>query len=272
MNHSAPLVIESSCISHAWGEVFLHTFDCARRHLRPIMLSVVPLSDQPPAEDVVIRRAVDDALAATEKNSVRVSGLMIFPYDMWNRRGRPSCRQFSDFCVDQFVPRLKSLDKRNRYGTYFERMMRFTGDRNGHIHAVNQLEFVIGLLKRPRRSRHSALQITCFDPAKDHTGQAVRGFPCLQQVSLAQDDDGRLAVNAYYPAQYVFDRAYGNYLGLCHLGQFLAHETNLQFAQLNCYIGQPILGDVRKHDVRSLADLVRTQIHGQSVEEREDGE
>lgn len=89
---------------------------------------------------------------------------------MWNRRGRPSCREFSNFCVDQFVPRLKALDSRNRYGTYFERMMRFTGARNGRLGSVNQLEFVIGLLKRQRKSRHSALQITCFDPVKDHTG------------------------------------------------------------------------------------------------------
>jgi len=273
MNDSTPLVIESSCISHAWGELFLHTFDCAKRHLRPVVLSVTGLSDQPPVEDPAIRQAVDAAMDAAEKNTVRVSGLMIFPYEMWKRRGRPSCREFSDFCVDQVVPRLKALDKRNRYGTYFERMMRFTGVRNGRLHAVNQLEFVIGLLKRPRRSRHSALQIACFDPAKDHTGQAVRGFPCLQQVSVAQNDDGRLAINAYYPAQYIFDRAYGNYLGLCHLGQFLAHETNLEFAQLNCYIGQPILGDVRKRNVRGLADLVRAQIHGQPVgEPTDDGE
>ena len=251
--------------------MFLHTFDCSRRQLRPVVLSVIGLSDQPPAEDAVIRCAVDDALKATEKNSIRVSGLMIFPYDMWNRRGRPGCHEFSDFCVDQVVPRMRALDRRNRYGTYFERMMRFTETETDSLYSVNQLEFVIGLLRRSRRSRHSALQITCFDPAKDHTGQAVRGFPCLQQVSVAQDDDGRLAVNAYYPTQYIFDRAYGNYLGLCHLGQFLAHETDLEFAQLNCYVGQPILGDVRKRDVRSLADLVRTQIHDQSGED-DDGE
>ena len=260
MNHATPLLIESSCISHAWGEVFLHTFDCSRRQLRPVVLSVVGLFDQAISEDEVIRRGVDETLAAAQKNSARVSGLTIFPYDMWVRRKRPGCQEFSDFCVEKVVPRLKALDSRNRYGTYFERMMRFTGTKNGKHHFVNQLEFVIGLLKRQRRARHSALQIACFDPAKDHTGQAVRGFPCLQQVSVAQDDDGCLAVNAYYPTQYIFDRAYGNYLGLCHLGQFLAHEADCSFSRFNCYIGQPILGDVRKRDVRSLAELVRKQI------------
>lgn len=61
---------------------------------------------------------------------------------------------------------------------------------------VNQLQHVVGLLRRKPRPRKSALQLACFDPAKDHTGQPVRGFPCLQQVSVAYDDAGRLAVNA----------------------------------------------------------------------------
>lgn len=268
MNFSTPMVIESPCISHAWGKVFLHTFDSANRKLKPVVLSIVGLSERPPVEDSTLRNAVDDALQTHGKYSVRVSGLTIFPYDIWVRRGQPGCREFSDFCVEQLVPRMKALDRNNRYGTYFERMMRFTGVRKGRPYSVNQLEFVINLLNKPRKSRYSALQIACFDPAKDHTGQPVRGFPCLQQVSLAQDDDGRLSINGYYPAQYIFDRAYGNYLGLCHLGQFLAHETNRELVQLNCYIGQPALGHgVRKRDVRGLADLVRTQIH----EEPDDG-
>jgi hypothetical protein len=261
MMHADPLVISESSLSVAWGRVFLHTLDNARPTLRPIVVTVDGLANQAPPEDADVRQAVDAALAAqSNMNSVRVSALMIFPYDMWVRRGRPSCQEFSRFCVDRLVPRLKALDRRNRYGTYFERMMRFSGIRAGLPHTIDQLDFVIRLLMRPRRSRHSALQITCFDPAKDHTGQAVRGFPCLQQVSVAQDDSGKLAINAYYPTQYIFDRAYGNYLGLCHLGQFLAHETGLTFERLTCFIGQPVLGDVRKRDLRSLAPIVRSKL------------
>lgn len=128
--------------------------------------------------------------------------------------------------------------------------------RRDGVRVVNQLQFVIDLLKRDRRPRESALQITCFDPAKDHTGQPVRGFPCLQQVSIAYDDDGRLAVNAFYPMQYIFDRAYGNYLGLCHLGEFLAHETQLRFSRLTCFIGKPELGEPNEHAARTAAGVV----------------
>ncbi|MBI1247128.1 thymidylate synthase [bacterium] len=264
MNLASPLVIESSNLSVAWGEAFLHTFNFPKRQLRPILLSVIGLSGDAPSEDQIMRKALDAALLAGGKNSVRVSGLTIFPYDMWSRRGKPSCLEFSELCVEKYLPRLKALDQRNRYGTYFERMMRFTGAQKGLVKSVNQLDFVIGLLKRERRSRHTALQIACFDPVKDHTGQSVRGFPCLQQVAIIQDDEGKIAINAYYPSQYIFDRAYGNYLGLCHLGQFIAHESNKNLARLNCYIGQPILGDISKGNLQSLAMLVQTQNNAHS--------
>src|SRR5262249_52342487 len=163
----------------------------------------------------------------------------------------------------RFLPRLKARDRRNRLGTYFERLMNFTGMQRGKPKSVDQLSFVIDLLKKRKKwPRQSALQIACFDPAKDHTGQPVRGFPCLQQVSLAYDDDGRFAMSAYYPTQYIFDRAYGNYLGLCNLGQFLAKETGLTFARLTCFIGRPELGDVRRGDLNQLVALARSLTAG----------
>jgi hypothetical protein len=44
-------------------------------------------------------------------------------------------------------------------------------------------------------------------------------------------------VNALYAAQYMVERAYGNYLGLCRLGQFVAHEMELRLARLTCFTG-----------------------------------
>jgi hypothetical protein len=54
-------------------------------------------------------------------------------------------------------------------------------------------------------------------------------------------------------------------VGLCHLGSYIAHQTGLQFARLNCYIGEPHLGDVNKRDLAELAKLVDqriTALHG----------
>ena len=261
MSVAAPQIIQSSSVSEGWGRVFLHALNATPRSRTPVVLSLAGFSGDLPDEDATIRKAIDDALVDCRKNTVAVSGMTIFPFGLWLRRGRPPWQEFHALCVNRFFPRLKACDARNRLGTYFERMMSFSGQRANQHKVVDQLGFIINLLQKSQKwPRQSALQMSCFDPAKDHTGQPVRGFPCLQQVGLSHDGDMRIAVHAFYPTQYIFDRGYGNYLGLCHLGSYIAHQTGLQFARLNCYIGEPHLGDVNKRDVADLAKIVDQRI------------
>jgi thymidylate synthase len=70
----------------------------------------------------------------------------------------------------------------------------------------------------------------------DQTGGAQQGFPCLQHVTFAPVKE-QLNLNAFYATQYAFERAYGNYLGLCRLGRFIAHELGLELARVTCYTG-----------------------------------
>lgn len=100
----------------------------------------------------------------------------------------------------------------------------------------NQLEFGIGTYLARDGVRRSILQIAIFDPSRDHSAAAQLGFPCLQHVTFAPSDQG-LCVNAFYAAQYMVERAYGNYLGLCRLGQFVAHEMELPLVRLTCFTG-----------------------------------
>jgi thymidylate synthase len=37
---------------------------------------------------------------------------------------------------------------------------------------------------------------------------------------------------------------------------YIAHQTGLQFARLNCYIGDPHIGDVNKRDLADLAKVI----------------
>ena len=116
-------------------------------------------------------------------------------------------------------------------------------------HKPNQLDDIISQWTKrvsagSPRPRRSAMQAVIVDPLRDLTGQALRGFPCLHQVSFTYDNDGGLAVNAYYPSQYVVDRAYGNYLGLGHLGTFMAHELGVSMVRLNCFIAHVSIGTV----------------------------
>src|SRR5262249_57408058 len=101
----------------------------------------------------------------------------------------------------------------------------------------NQLEFIINACK-PKAQR-MALQASIYDPARDQT-EARRHFPCLQHVTFVPDfARGTLTLNAFYALQLLFVKAYGNWLGLCRLGAFVASQTapRLRFERLNCYAG-----------------------------------
>jgi hypothetical protein len=127
MSIAAPRVIQSSNISKAWGRMFLDALKVRPRCQSPVVLCLAGFSRDLPDEDVAIRQAVDDALSRYGKNDVAVSGMTIFPYDLWRHRGYPSWKTFHTLCVTRFFPRLKACDARNQLGTYFERMMNFTG-------------------------------------------------------------------------------------------------------------------------------------------------
>jgi hypothetical protein len=271
MSANPPQVIDDANLSLAWGRVLLHVLDSSKHRLAPLMVSVTGFADRLPSEDGEIRHALDALLACKEKKySSKVSALTIFPHDAWARHGKLPVREFSDWYLQHFFPRLQARDAHNRRGTYFERMVRFQGSKKGKDGASfteqkNQLEHIVSIWRRDRAQgsspRHSALQASIFDPVKDHTGGKMLGFPCLQQVSFSYDDSDQLAVNAYYPTQYIMDRAYGNYLGLCHLGQFMARDMNLTMVRLNCFIGLPELGNNwTKGELEPLATLVRSRL------------
>jgi hypothetical protein len=258
-----PEVISEDNLSYAWGRAFLTAMN-GSKNLMPLTISIGGLTNGLPAEDYRIRQAVDMALERNGKYSCAISAMTIFPFKYWNQTGRPKVQKFTESFLKEYLPRLRARDSRNRTGTYFERMIAFQGiKRKGDSDTKNQLQHIIGLWPKigdRSRPRQSALQVAIFDPVKDHNGSPRSVFPCLQQVSLTYDDNGGLAVNAYYPAQYIFDRAYGNYLGLCHLGYFMAREMKLHFVRLNCFIGRPELGDITKTSLRELQNTVHESL------------
>src|SRR5688572_29332579 len=219
-----PEIINESNISRAWGRAFLRVMGCAREALPPIVVSFSGFEHGRTLEAPRIREALDRTLQKHGLFSCDTSGMTIFPFKHWIRSSKPGWQELSSWYTNRFLPRLRARDRTNAYGTYFERMVACTGlagyrGQGGRV-VKNQLGSIVtqwgNAAGKGRRPRQSALQIGFFDPAKDHTGQAMRGFPCLQQVSFNYDESGGLSVNAFYPCQYVFDRAYGNYLGLSH--------------------------------------------------------
>jgi hypothetical protein len=152
----------------------------------------------------------------------------IFPTSLWNP-SRKRTDLFERYL--KLLPKLRRASAKNRRGIYFERMI--TGGPPGK---ENQLDFAIGAYLERKGVRRSILQVGIFNPSLDHSRAALLGFPCLQHVTFAVTADG-LCVNAMYATQYLVERAYGNYLGLCQLGRFVAHELNLPLVRVTCFAG-----------------------------------
>ena len=243
---SRSLTIEEDNLSVAWSKAFLRIVDVGE--IAPLTVVIRGFADGEPMEVAPIREILDDTLGADEKAlSCHEVANTIFPNSLWNPRAD---RQQLYERYRRIMPRVLR-DRRNRYGVYFQRLIAYDHD-DAYEGGVNQLEHIIRTWHGGNH-RRSALQAAIFDPRKDHTNQRMRGFPCLQQVAFAPEGSDGLAVTGFYATQYIFERAYGNYLGLCRLGRFMAQEMGRQLTQVTCLASPAKRGNKTKSYLRELA-------------------
>lgn len=224
-------------ISLAWIDAMQRVNNSHDGELQPLVISVSSFRDSGPEESIPIRNILDAALQERKLYSCETVANTIFPQSMWNPEFN---RQVLFERYMRILPQIKRSSPSNRYGIYFGRLIAY-GDRER-----NQLEYIIRTFKG-NNHRRSALQASIFDPYKDQTNQPVRGFPCLQQIAFAPDvKRGELAITGFYATQYIFDRAYGNYLGLCRLGRFVAKELGLHLTRMTCIASVAQRGKISK--------------------------
>ncbi len=246
---SKPVVIEENNLSVAWSRAFLEVFRAGE--IAPLVVTVNDLDNVDPPEVPTIRYALDAALQAQGKGlDCHQVANTIFPTSLWNPE---LSREVLFERYSKIFSRIRS-HRSNRYGVYFQRLMAYGCDSNMRG-GKNQLDHVISTWHSGNH-RRTALQAAIMDPVSDHTYQRQRGFPCLQQVAFAPMGTDRLAVTGFYATQYMFERAYGNYLGLCRLGHFMAHEMGLRLYQVVCIATPAKLGGSSKGELGGLAQQV----------------
>ena len=243
--------IEEANLSVAWAKALLSVMD--KSEIAPLTVVIRGFDCGQPSELASIRDLLDNTLAAESKppHSCQEVANTIFPETLWNPEAD---RQQLYDRYRRVMPRVLRYS-RNRYGVYFQRLIAFCYRRDGEGDVVNQLEQVIETWNRGNR-RRSALHAAIFDPYNDHTHQPLRGFPCLQQVAFAPDGSDGLTVTGFYATQYIFERAYGNYLGLCRLGRFMAQEMGMQLTQVTC-VASRALRDRSKSSLHMMAGELR---------------
>jgi hypothetical protein len=225
------MLVDECSLSRAWAKVFLHILDHPGTSVSPLVVSVHGFgANGAPAEDLTLRSALDDCLKISGKRDSETVAWTIFPESIW-RLAQGDRHRFYDLYLKTW-PHWRAMNPQaNRRGLYFERLINY-----GRGEHSNQLEWIISSFQSRRGVRKSMLQASVFDPARDHVPDAQLGFPCLQHVTFVPDGDG-LVVNAFYATQQLFDKAYGNWLGLCGLGHFMAQAMGLQLVRMNCFVG-----------------------------------
>ena len=256
---TSALVIQENNLSVAWGKAFLKVFH--EGEIAPLVVALQDLENATSLEVAPIRHALDKALKEhSNVSSSHEVANTIFPSSLWN----PHVTRHNLF--ERYLRIFPAIRKhsQNRNGVYFQRLIAFGCDRQMN-NGVNQLEHIIETYSNGNH-RRTALQAAITDPFKDHTHQRQRGFPCLQQVAFAPFGRGLLAVTGFYATQYMFERAYGNYLGLCRLGQFMAAEMGLTLSRVICIATPAKLGGPPKGSLRELEQKVRSLLQDSTSE------
>lgn len=179
-------------------------------------------------EDDKIRNKLDIALKQNNFQTINTVANTIFPVNLWNPEMK---REVLFERYETILPKVKKCSL-NSDGLYFERMINFKA-------GFNQLDKVITIYNKGYK-RRSACQVAIWDPLRDLKNVPYSKFPCLQHL-VFQCVQKKLIVVGFYATQYLVERAYGNFLGLCNLGKFMAHELKLPLSEIKCYIGIELL-------------------------------
>jgi hypothetical protein len=131
--------------------------------------------------------------------------------------------------------------RRNPRGTYFERMVAWPGPDKKEF---NQLDQVVRRLRSARDRGHQRgheYEVSLAMPADEIAvpilaagkDRSTRGFPCLSHLSFSLLH-GAVNLLAVYRSHDFISRAYGNYLGLGRVLQFVGHESGFPTGELTC--------------------------------------
>jgi thymidylate synthase len=238
--NTSPFVIENSNLSGTWVSAMHKIVNNGGLEISPLIVTMTDFS-----ESDEIRKTLDGDLSKHQLPLIATVSETIFPVSLYEyvRYDREELYKI----YKRNLPRIKKIDSSNGNGTYFERMIAFDSSKQ-----INQLEIIISSLNDNTIKRRSKLQSSIFDPTKDHTNKPFQGFPCLQHVTFYKSENGGLILNSFYAIQYLYRRAYGNWLGLINLGKFVARETGLDLERFNCFIGIEHLDELKKDEAKKL--------------------
>lgn len=245
---TSPLLIEDLNLSQSWMCILSHMIKNPGIEITPLVLTITDFNEVNEA-----RNTLDSDLFKNGLQSIETVSETIFPNSLYKLMGRDRHALYKEY--NNNFPRIKKLDRRNKRGTYFQRLINYQANNEN----INQLERVILSIENTNINRRSKYQASIFDPSKDHINNPYQGFPCLQHVTFYLTQNGGLVLNSFYAIQYLYEKAYGNWLGLINLGKFVANELGVDFVRFNCFVSIEKLDCLSKKAAKDLLSNMQNE-------------
>jgi hypothetical protein len=207
-------------------------------------------------EDPRIRLIADELVDLGRLQQIKSIRNTIFPA-AWAQRF-PEPTELAQHYREHY-PSLRRFRK-NKSGTYFGRFVAYPMG-YGEDEPFDQLEDLVNKLRRESkvsagaaraRNLSSRYEVNMWKPNDLPTGM---GFPCMAHMSFHLVD-GRLHLLAQYRNQFMIERAYGNYLGLAQLQNYIAAAVELQPGELMVLASHASLDTHGKLNVSAIRSAV----------------
>lgn len=230
-----PHVIEAANVSRAWLKAIQYLLDCGGECFNLVAHIKRPTELDPPIHSAY-RRLISGHGLLTLKQVTYT----IFPRSLYLSSGRNGDKLFETYNRSNGVyERLQRKYKRRfGWGSYFRRMTCYPASGGPR----NQLKDIIDMLQCRARICKGAYTISIQVPGVD--GRRTRGGPCLNYIALQLDSPRVLNMLAVYRSHDFIERAYGNYLGLAHLMEFLCEQIDYSMGTLTCLSSRASIGNL----------------------------
>lgn len=207
-------LIQASSSIDAWKHCSQRILDAERHELDNLVVEIT--SSESMQEQALWAKACNPKKFHRTGDCTRHVANTLFPLGLYDacEKDRPSFYSYYE--------RIFNAAKNKSWGTYFQRMISF--GKGFHDGQVNQLENVIGALKGGSPQRHFIHVHT----TGAHIESNVRpmGAPCWQYGEFTRSRiAGQVDLVAVYRNQDYFNKAFGNFIGLIRLLDFVCANS-----------------------------------------------
>lgn len=220
-----PLSIEENTFQKAWAKAIL-----ALREEKWELWSLVVRFTQPKEFEESIHTTLCDYASSHGFISPNDIEHTIFPTRLYNKY--PDKKRF--FRAYRIYFQITRKMEHSGWGTYFNSMINYP-TKHG---TVDQLGDMINNISNREKIIRAANVIIIPEPYRDRN--KIIGAPCLNYITVQVEKDEeaencrRISLLCVYRNHDFTVRAYGNYLGLCGLLNYICSETHSSMGGITC--------------------------------------